>query len=400
MKYLKLVIAFSSIVLLAACNGKGPAAPTSSDAPSVTASSATPGGNYAALHDHHEEDGDRESDDGSELRARLSADPTQISAGGSSKLAWDTHDAKSVTLNGSSVSSDGEKRVWPSSTTEYVLVATNGSHSVTSRVTVTVLNGTPPPVPTASLTASSISITAGQSSTLSWTTTNATSATLNGSAVSTSGSQSVTPASTTTYTLNATNAAGSSTSSVVVTVTAVAPPPPPPPAPAPTATLSASAASIVSGGSVTLTWTTTNATSATLNGGAVAVNGSQAFSPTVNTTYTLMATGAGGSVNKSVSVTVTAPPPAFTYTADIKPYLDVHCVVCHNATLASSGVNLSSYAALQPVVASHDSSAKLVTATQPGGVMYNMGVVGPSATMTSAQVIDMIKQWVLSGAPQ
>src|SRR5439155_1199878 len=175
-----------------------------------------------------------------------------------------------------------------------------------------------------------------------------------------------------------------------------------PPAPVPTATLSASAASIVSGQSVTLTWTTTNATSATLNGSAVAVNGSQAFSPAANTTYTLMATGAGGSVSKSVSVTVTAPPPppppAITYTANIKPYLDTHCIVCHNATLASSGVNLSSYASLQPVVASHDSSAKLVTATQPGGLMN--GFVTGTSTMTAAQVVDMIKQWVLSGAPQ
>src|SRR5204863_481477 len=137
-----------------------------------------------------------------------------------------------------------------------------------------------------------------------------------------------------------------------------------------------------------------------LNGGAVAVNGSQAFSPTANTTYTLTATGAGGSISKAVSVTVTAPPPPPADTTATKPASAVPCVVCDTATLTSSSTNATSYAALQPVVASHDSSAKLVTATQPGGVMYNMGVVGPSATMTSAQVIDMIKQWVLSGAPQ
>jgi hypothetical protein len=64
------------------------------------------------------------------------------------------------------------------------------------------------------------SITAGQSSTLQWSTANATTITLNGSAVAASGSRTVTPTATTTYTLVATNSSGSVTSTATVTVTA------------------------------------------------------------------------------------------------------------------------------------------------------------------------------------
>ncbi len=93
----------------------------------------------------------------------------------------------------------------------------------------------------------------------------------------------------------------------------VAPPPPPPPPPppaAPTATLSASPTSIQSGQSATLTWSTTNATSVTIDGvGYASVSGSQSVSPTTTTTYHLIARGDGGSADATATVTVTAPPP-------------------------------------------------------------------------------------------
>jgi len=64
-----------------------------------------------------------------------------------------------------------------------------------------------------------------------------------------------------------------------------------------------------------------------------------------------------------------------------------------------AGVSLSSYQSVLPLVASHDVTATLVVATQPGGAM-SVGYVQPFNGMTVAEVVDMIKQWVLSGAPE
>jgi parallel beta-helix repeat protein len=69
--------------------------------------------------------------------------------------------------------------------------------------------------------ASPTTITAGDSSTLSWIVTDATSATIDlgvGSVASTTGTTSVSPAVTTTYTLTATNSAGSTNETVTITV--------------------------------------------------------------------------------------------------------------------------------------------------------------------------------------
>jgi hypothetical protein len=77
----------------------------------------------------------------------------------------------------------------------------------------------------------------------------------------------------------------------------------------PTVTLVASPASITSGASSTLTWSSTNATSCSASGGwsgSKATSGSQSVSPTATTTYTLSCTGAGGSGSASAVVTVGA----------------------------------------------------------------------------------------------
>ncbi len=97
---------------------------------------------------------------------------------------------------------------------------------------------------------------------------------------------------------------------------AVAPPPPPPPAPAqapekPTVNLTAVPSTIESGQSVTLSWTSENATSLDLQPGVGAVqsSGSTSVSPTESTTYTLTATGPGGTATSTARVTVSAAPP-------------------------------------------------------------------------------------------
>jgi hypothetical protein len=79
----------------------------------------------------------------------------------------------------------------------------------------------------------------------------------------------------------------------------------------PTVALSASPASTQAGQLVTLTWSSTNATSITLEPsvGRVAAQGSTTVQPSQSTTYTVTATGPGGSAHASAQVTI-APTPA------------------------------------------------------------------------------------------
>jgi peptidoglycan-associated lipoprotein len=88
-------------------------------------------------------------------------------------------------------------------------------------------------------------------------------------------------------------------------------PPAPPPAPSaaqPTVTLNANPASVTSGQTVTLAWSSTNATTLTIDPGVgqVAPQGSTPVSPATSTTYTITATGSGGSATASARVTVNA----------------------------------------------------------------------------------------------
>jgi peptidoglycan-associated lipoprotein len=89
----------------------------------------------------------------------------------------------------------------------------------------------PPAAPTASLAASPETIDKGQSSTLTWQTSNATDISIEGiGAVQPNGTQQVSPTESTTYTLSAKGAGGTQTATARVTVNA-----PPAPAPAPAA---------------------------------------------------------------------------------------------------------------------------------------------------------------------
>ncbi len=80
--------------------------------------------------------------------------------------------------------------------------------------------------------------------------------------------------------------------------------------PEPVATLTAEPSSVEKGNSVTLAWTTENATDADLQPGIGRVDprGSRSVSPSDPTTYTLTAKGAGGTKTTSVFVNVILPP--------------------------------------------------------------------------------------------
>lgn len=73
---------------------------------------------------------------------------------------------------------------------------------------------------------------------------------------------------------------------------------------APTLAMSVSPSAITAGGNATLTWTSTNATSVTIDGARVALSGTMSVTPTATHTYAGSATGAGGSVTANAPVTV------------------------------------------------------------------------------------------------
>ena len=94
----------------------------------------------------------------------------------------------------------------------------------------------PPPAParpTVTLQASPLTINKGDSTTLSWSSTNATQLSISPEvgAVSPEGSTKVSPSASTTYTISATGPGGSADASARVTVNAPPPPPPPPSGP-------------------------------------------------------------------------------------------------------------------------------------------------------------------------
>jgi len=145
------------------------------------------------------------------------AAPTTIAPGASSILSWTVSGAKTLsiapapgTVTGTSVS------VSPDITTTYTLTAGNDFGSVTKTVKVTV--ALPKPV-ISSFTASPTTINAGDSATLSWSVTGADTVSIAPAIGTVTGNSiSVTPATTNSYTLTATSAGGTVTSTAFVVV--------------------------------------------------------------------------------------------------------------------------------------------------------------------------------------
>jgi hypothetical protein len=160
----------------------------------------------------------------------------------------------------------------------------------------------------AEFTASRTTIAAGESLTLSWATISAPQVSIDQGVGSKSrtGSVSVAPSTTTTYTLIATGPVGTVTKQVTITVV-----------PPPTATFTVTPDAISAGGTATLSWTTGNAASVTIDQGigAQPLSGSLAIAPGATTTYTLTAIGTGGTTTRQATLTVTPPKPTISFTA-------------------------------------------------------------------------------------
>ncbi len=264
----------------------------------------------------------------------ISANPTSIQNGQSSVVSWTSNNATSASLTGfGAVSTGGSVQVSPTQTTTYTLTVTGPGGTANCNTTVVVTQAPQPP--TCTLSASPSSITTGGASTLNWGTTNATSVTIDQGvgSVGTFGSRTVAPAQTTNYTLTATGAGG--TVRCYTSVTVNQPPQPP------TCTLNANPTSITTGGASTLSWTTSNATSVSINQGigAVSPGGSMNVTPWGTTTYTLTATGNGGSVNCQTTITVNQPPQPPTCTLSASP---TSVLAGNSATLSWSTTNANS----------------------------------------------------------
>lgn len=253
----------------------------------------------------------------------FSAKPSSINAGQSVKLTWQASNATSVTITAKSGTSTktvttstqttGSITVSPSQTTTYLASATGIAGSTSAQtVTVNVVQTVPPPQIT-QFTASPTTVNSGQSTTLTWKTTNATSVTITpaipvsdeSGPLPTTGSDSVPVSTTTVFSLTAMGPGGAAgPENVTVNVPF-------------TLSLTASPSTITSGQLATLAWQVSNgaATSMSLTdaaGNAVCnpcalPTGSATVTPTITTTYTATSVNATTSVQQSATVTVSAP---------------------------------------------------------------------------------------------
>ena len=258
-------------ILVVGCGGGGPG--TSQSSPAVKSGQPTP-------------------------TISLTATPQSVNQGSSATLTWSATNATSVTIDNGigTVGLSDSRQITPASNTTYTATATGAGGTASASVNVIVI-----PKPTVSIQINPSTVKAGDTATLSWSSANATSVTLDNGIgpVPASGSRTITPADTATYTATATGAAG--TISATATVTVVFPP---------TITFAASPSSITQGDTTTLSWTSTNADSVSIdnNIGPEQPNGSVVVSPKSPTAYTATATGPGGTVSSTFKVDVSNPP--------------------------------------------------------------------------------------------
>ena len=231
----------------------------------------------------------------------LSAGATVLDPGQSTTLSWTTSDAASCTASGAwngTRGTSGSEIVSPTATSTYTLNCDGAGGSVIDSVAITV-NQPPASAPVVTLSADTLAIDQGQSATLSWTSTDATTCSADWTAsTATSGSETLSPAATTTYSMTCTGDGGSSADSMTVTVNA------PPAAVAPTVSLTASPASVSRGSTITLSWSSTDATSCTAAGswsGAKPVSGAESIVIRDPVTFALTCSGDGGTASSSVS---------------------------------------------------------------------------------------------------
>ena len=162
------------------------------------------------------------------------ADPAAVTAGRFTTLSWMTSNATKVSISPASEREDdqplpltGRTTGVPLHTTTYKLMATGPGGTATATVTVTV---TQPP-PSVSISVSPDPIVAGQSATLSWASSGATSVTIDNGIgkVTPTGAMTISPTTSTTYTATAAAPSGTTTATTSATLVLSRPTRPPRP---------------------------------------------------------------------------------------------------------------------------------------------------------------------------
>jgi hypothetical protein len=238
----------------------------------------------------------------------LTATPTSIVTGNSSVLKWTSTNSVSGSIDQSvgtiSLTNTAGRSVSPTATKTYTMTVTNSAGvTATCAAAVSVTTPTPDSPVCDFFNASPVTINRGDSATLSWGTTRATSASINNGVgnVAVDGSYTVSPLENTTYTLTANGAGGTTNCAVPVTVVQ----------PHNNLTCSqnvqfyADDNSITGGDRTTLHWNTTDVTSVSITDlGSVSVDGSQTVSPSSDRTYNLTASNGSDTVTCPVTVSV------------------------------------------------------------------------------------------------
>lgn len=247
----------------------------------------------------------------------FSASTNTIAAGQSVALTWQSTGATSVTITASPTSGSGSRTVTtsaqasgsvndsPTETTTYTAIATGtGGSSPAQSTIVQVAQAVQPQI--TQFTANPAAVGGGQTTTITWATTNATSVTISPSVqqtddaapLPTSGSAIVAINAATTFTITATGPGGTATGQLTVAVPF-------------TLSFIASPNTITPGQPVTLTWQVTGGTATALSidnavcSPCALPQGTATVTPASTTTYAATATAADSSViTQSATVTV------------------------------------------------------------------------------------------------
>ena len=301
----------------------------------------------------------------------LSADVAAILPGGSCTLVWSSMNAQSVEIDNGigTVGTSGTVTIHPQTTTAYTATAHGDCGTATATVTIIVHRP-----PTVSITASPQSIVAGQTSQLSWTSTNADMIKIDQGigAVPPAGSLSVSPTATTTYTITASGSGGTASSSVTVTVHQP-----------PQVSISVQPNIIIEGESATLIWSSQHADTALLDNdiGPVDINGSLAVSPSETTIYTITVQGPGGTSSADATITVLHKP-TVTITASPNP-IDAG----QTTTLTWSTTNADSATIDQGIGTVGVSGSMPVSPAET--TIYTITASGPGGTATAAATVEV-----------
>ena len=241
----------------------------------------------------------------------LTANPAAVAYGGGSTLSWTSSNASGCSTPwGSNAVAGSFASAGLLASTTFTVTCSGSGGSGSASATVTVAAAPPPtpvpPAPTVQLSANPASVAYGATTTLSWTSTNASTCTTPWGATATSGSSTTPPlTASTTYPVSCTGAGGSQTASAAVTVG------PQPSGGGLTLSFTATPAAVAYGASTTLAWAATGATACSLPWGGSATSGSYATPALFGaTTYSITCYGPAGSRSALVDVAVSGPPPA------------------------------------------------------------------------------------------